>query len=131
MKDPYLGSYRLVGYVTPAAADPLAVSNHCAKQLVAAMVPSVIVPLAAFPLLPNGKIDMKALPLPEWDGLVEEYAPPATALEATLQRVWGEVLGRGQISVTASFFAMGGTSLQVRIRQGGDCWILWICGVAG
>lgn len=112
-KDPFVATYRLVGYVTPADADPAAISSHCSKQLMPAMVPSIIIPMDAFPLLPNGKIDMKSLPAPSWETTAEEYVAPATELEAQLQRIWSVLLGRSNISVTASFFAMGGTSLQV------------------
>jgi acyl-CoA synthetase (AMP-forming)/AMP-acid ligase II len=56
MMDPGINAKRLVGYVTPADASVAAMTAHCKERLVAAMVPSVIVPLAAFPLLPNGKV---------------------------------------------------------------------------
>jgi hypothetical protein len=42
-----------------------------------------------------------------------EYEAAATELEATVQRVCAEVLAAAQLSVTADFFAAGGTSLQV------------------
>ena len=111
------GTKRLVGYVTPAAADTAEVVAHCRTLLVPAMVPSVVVALEAFPLLPGGKIDVKALPPPNWAAAgAEEYVAPASELEATVQRIWHEVLGRPAdepLSVTADFFAAGGTSLQV------------------
>ena len=40
------GQKRLVGYVTPASADPAAVTAHCRSLLVPAMVPSVVVALS-------------------------------------------------------------------------------------
>ena len=68
-------------------------------------------------LKPNGKVDIKALPAPDWEAAgVEEYVEPAGELEASVQRVWQSVLGRAEnkpLSVTADFFAAGGTSLQV------------------
>jgi len=39
---------------------------------------------------------------------------PAGELEAQLQAVWQEVLGRERISAQADFFAIGGNSLQAR-----------------
>ena len=109
------GTKRLVGYVTPASADPAAVTAHCRSTLVPAMVPSVVVALEAFPLLPSGKVDTKALPVPDWSAAgAEEHEEPASEMEATLQHVWQEILGRSEpLSVTADFFAAGGTSLQV------------------
>ena len=110
------GQKRLVGYVTPASADPAAVTAHCRSLLVAAMVPSVVVALESFPLLPNGKVDVRALPAPDWSGAgSEEYVAPADDVEAAVQRVFADVLGRPaeELSVLADFFAAGGTSLQV------------------
>ena len=56
------GAQRLVAYVTPAAAPPAELAAALKGRLPAHMVPSVIVPLAAMPLLPNEKIDRKVLP---------------------------------------------------------------------
>ena len=111
------GVKRLVGYVSPASTDTAAVLAHCRALLVPAMVPSVVVALDAFPLLPNGKVDVKSLPAPDWSAAgSEEYVAPATELEVTVQQIWQEVLGYAPeqlLSATADFFAAGGTSLQV------------------
>jgi non-ribosomal peptide synthetase component F len=110
------GKQRLVGYITPGSVDTAAVTAHCRALLVPAMVPSVIVSLDAFPLLPNGKVDVRALPAPDWSGAgEEEYVAPVDDAEAAVQRVFAEVLGRSadELSVLADFFAAGGTSLQV------------------
>ena len=111
------GTKRLVGYVTPDTAEPTDVLEHCRSLLVPAMVPSVVVALEAFPLLPNGKVDVKSLPVPDWSAAgAEEYAAPASELEEAVQQIWQSVLGRAEdspLSVTADFFAAGGTSLQV------------------
>lgn len=53
-----------------------------------------------------------------------EYVAPRNELEATIQHCWQEVLGRSTldpISVTADFFAEGGTSLQVRCAYPQGC----------
>jgi hypothetical protein len=97
----------------PASVDVAAVVAHCRAMLVPAMVPSAIVALDTFPLLPNGKVNVKALPDPAF-GVTEEYVAPASELETQLQEVWTEVLGLPKpISVTSDFFMSGGTSLQV------------------
>lgn len=76
------------------------------------MVPSLLVPLAELPLTSHGKVDVKTL----LAGLTElaepeQYQPPANAMETALQHIWQSLLGEQQISVTNSFFAMGGHSL--------------------
>ena len=120
------GTKRLVGYVTPADVDPAAIVAHCRGLLVPAMVPSVVVALDAFPLLPNGKVDSKSLPSPDWSGLEEEFVQPESELEAAVAEIWAEALDTSEpISATANYFAAGGTSLKtamvnakVRMRLG-------------
>ena len=48
------GQKRLVGYVSPSTVEAVSVVAHCRSVLVPAMVPSVVVCLDTFPLLPNG-----------------------------------------------------------------------------
>jgi len=85
------GQKRLVGYVTPGDIEPAAVLGHCRSVLVPAMVPSVVLALESFPLLPNGKVDVRGLPAPDWSGAgAEEYVGPANEVEATVQRLAGQ-----------------------------------------
>ncbi len=112
LKDP-AGAQQLVAYVTPAAADPAALRTAVRARLPAHMVPSIIMPLHAMPRLPNGKVSRKTLPAPEWGAEApENYVAPSTDVEAKLQAVWQEVLGRGRVSAQADFFSIGGNSLQ-------------------
>jgi len=115
LQDP-TGSQRLVAYITPASADPAAAKADLRERLPAHMVPDVVVPLERMPLLPNEKVDRKALPAPDWGAGAAEYVAPVNELEAKLQAVWQEVLGRERISAQADFFAVGGNSLQARLR---------------
>ena len=113
-QDASAGVKRLVGYVTPASVNPAAAIAHCRGRLVPAMVPAAVVALDALPLLSNGKVDVASLPEPVFgDGAdQEEYAAPATEMERVLQQIWADVLGMEEpMSVTADFFASGGTSL--------------------
>ena len=110
------GQKRLVGYVTPEDVDSAAVLAHCRSLLVAAMVPSVVVTLPSFPLLPNGKVNQRALPMPDWSGTTtDEYVGPENNVEEAVQKVFATVLMRPveEVSVMADFFGAGGTSLQV------------------
>ena len=114
LRDP-TGTQSLVAYVTPASIDSAAVAAELKGRLPAHMVPSTVVPLEHMPLLPNEKVDRRALPAPDWGTrTVEEYVAPASELEAQIQAVWQEVLGQERVSTQADFFAIGGNSLQVR-----------------
>ncbi|MFJ8011036.1 amino acid adenylation domain-containing protein [Streptomyces sp. NPDC096339] len=110
------GEQRLVGYVVPSegqVADPAELLGALAARLPAYMLPSAIVPLAALPVTPNGKLDRRALPAPPEEGLLRaEFAAPATATEELAAAVWGEVLGTGRIGRHDDFFALGGHSLR-------------------
>ena len=111
------GVKHLVGYVTPAIVNPDDVLAHCRQNLLPAMVPSIVLALDALPLLPNGKVDIKSLPAPDWSGVLGEsveYIAPTDDIESAVQSAFAEVLGRPaeDISMLSGFFALGGTSLQ-------------------
>jgi hypothetical protein len=77
------------------------------------MVPGVFVPLAALPLSPNGKVERRALPSPEF-GQRERgasYLTPRTPVEEMLAAIWEELLGIERVGVDDDFFELGGHSL--------------------
>ncbi|MFN8443067.1 MAG: AMP-binding protein [Caldilineaceae bacterium] len=77
-------------------------------------LPTHIVFLPSFPLLPSGKVNRRALPTPEFnrEGLTTPYVPPQTALEATLTTLWEEVLAVEPIGMLDHFLELGGSSLR-------------------
>ena len=77
------------------------------------MVPSVFVLLETLPLMPNGKVDRGALPLPETARLELEnvFVGPRTEAEQLVAQVWREVLKVEKIGVHDNFFELGGHSL--------------------
>jgi amino acid adenylation domain-containing protein len=109
------GDRRLVAYVTaePGEVSPAELRAWVGGRLPEYMVPSAVVVLDSFPLLPNGKTDRGALPAPEpagGGGAAGEVAP-RDALELAIARAWAEVLGVPAVGVRDSFFELGGHSL--------------------
>jgi amino acid adenylation domain-containing protein len=120
------GDVRLVAYLV--CRDKLSVTSgelrlHAGQKLPDYMVPSAFVMLDELPLSPNGKLDRRALPEPEWSSPdAKGYIAPRTATEEIVAGIWMEVLGAKQVSVHDNFFEIGGHSLlatQVisRVRQ--------------
>ena len=75
------------------------------------MVPSAFVVLDALPVTPNGKLDRKALPAPEYRMPESTLVLPRDAIETRLATIWQEVLGVHPVGVTDNFFELGGDSL--------------------
>jgi non-ribosomal peptide synthetase component F len=77
------------------------------------MVPSAFTILEALPLTPSGKVDRRALPAPERDGLepVEGFAAPRSPVEETLAHIWAQVLDVERVGIHDNFFHLGGHSL--------------------
>ena len=111
------GVRRLVAYVVPSSpgAQPAsdALRDALRAQLPDYMVPAVVVAVDALPLTPNGKVDRKALPAPsgERPTLTATYTAPRTPLEATLARIWADVLRVDRVGIHDNFFDLGGASL--------------------
>ena len=119
------GDQRLVGYLTtdmsPDAFDTNALRQHLYALLPQYMVPSAFVILEKIPLTPNGKVNRKALPAPDW-GAEQEYVAPQTPIEQQLAEIWQGVLQIEKIGTQDNFFVLGGhsllaTQLVARIRH--------------
>ncbi|MDA2893459.1 amino acid adenylation domain-containing protein, partial [Mycolicibacterium sp. BiH015] len=103
------GDKRLVGYIT-GTADPIHAREMLARRLPAYMVPTAIVPIDALPLTVNGKLDVKALPAPDYADL-EHYRAPADVRQEILADIFAETLGVARVGIDDSFFDLGGDSL--------------------
>src|SRR5262249_3780845 len=80
----------LVGYVVPSAHRPTerALRAFLRQTLPEYMVPSRIVFLDAFPLTPNGKVDVLALPEPTRQRGEVEFEEPQGEVAQTLAGIW-------------------------------------------
>ncbi|MFN6530673.1 non-ribosomal peptide synthetase [Nostoc sp. ChiSLP03a] len=89
--------------------------NFLKEKLPEYMLPSVFVQLKALPLTTNGKVDRRALPVP--DGarpkLEEVYVAPRSEIERAIATVWQEVLHLEKVGVNDNFFDLGGHSLLI------------------
>ncbi|GAB08435.1 putative non-ribosomal peptide synthetase [Gordonia araii NBRC 100433] len=108
------GTEHLVGYVSSAggpAVDTEAVKASVAASLPSYMVPTVWVALDDVVLNTAGKLDRNALPAPDFETVAAEFVTPASPDETAVAGVFAEVLGVERVSVTESFFDLGGNSL--------------------
>ncbi|MEN0140083.1 MAG: amino acid adenylation domain-containing protein [Rhodococcus sp. (in: high G+C Gram-positive bacteria)] len=102
----------LVGYVRAdgnRALDPDLIRATARRILPSYMVPTRIVVLDAFPLGPNGKLDRKALPAPQFEA--RGYRAPETASAVAVATAFGEALGLDRVGADDNFFELGGNSL--------------------
>ena len=110
------GDQRLVAYVVAAPGheiDSAQLRAHCQRSLPDYMVPAAFVTLNAIPLTPNGKVDRRALPPPDWSQTTVKvvYEPPRTPTEEIIATIWSQVLGVEPIGAFDHFFHRGGHSL--------------------
>ncbi len=110
------GDVRLVAYVTgtgdPEA--PNALRDHLRGTLPDYMLPQHYVRLDTMPLLPNGKLDRHALPVPAIDAAYPRSTAedtPQTPLANAIAEVWRELLGVARVGLHDNFFELGGHSL--------------------
>jgi len=111
------GDKRLVAYVTPtrdaAPFSPIDLRHYLAERLADYMVPSAFVKLDEMPLLPNGKVNRRALPAPDAfaSGLQGDYVAPSSPTEQLLAAIWSDLLKVDRVGVHDNFFDMGGHSI--------------------
>jgi amino acid adenylation domain-containing protein len=110
------GDKHLVGYYTAddAAPTPAELRRHLGDLLPNYMVPTAWVALPTFPLTAARKIDRRALPEPEYatTSAERERVDPSTATEQAIADIVALVLAAEYVGADASFFGIGGSSLQ-------------------
>ena len=97
-----------------------ALPRYLRSKLPAYMVPSSYLLLDSFPLSQHGKVDIRALPIPDHSlrDRHSEYAAPQRPLEQTLVGIFEEVLAISDIGVNDNLVHLGGNSLLlVQARQ--------------
>nr|URG41757.1 Pep28 [Streptomyces sp. NAK02211] len=105
------------------ASDALveSVREHLRRAVPDHLVPTAFVVLDRMPLTTNGKVDRRALPAPAVLGKTSGRGP-RNDREATLCRIFAEVLGLPRVCIDDGFFELGGhsllaTRLVARVRE--------------
>ncbi|MBY8943659.1 non-ribosomal peptide synthetase, partial [Pseudomonas tolaasii] len=117
------GGKQLVAYLVLESDEPADLKAWLLKSLPEYMVPTHLITLAKLPVTANGKLDRKALPLPD-AAPQQGFVAPQNDLQKALAAIWSDVLGVEQVGLEDNFFELGGDSIisiQVvsRARQAG------------
>ncbi|MDY7008074.1 MAG: amino acid adenylation domain-containing protein [Cyanobacteriota bacterium] len=109
------GDKRLVAYliINDAKTTIDDLRSFLKSKLPEYMIPAAFVFLETMPLTPNGKVNRRALPIPDASSLLREtsFFAPRDSLELQLAQIWSEILGVYAIGVRDNFFDLGGHSL--------------------
>ncbi|WP_225409747.1 non-ribosomal peptide synthase/polyketide synthase [Stigmatella hybrida] len=108
------GDKRLVAYIVGknAALGATVLREQVRARLPEYMVPAAFVFLKSLPLTANGKVDRKALPVP--DGQQPDanaFVAPRTPAEELIAGIFAQVVGVERVGAEDSFFDIGGHSL--------------------
>ncbi len=110
------GDKQLIAYVVSAhkSLNTVDLGKFLKQKLPDYMIPSALVFLETMPLTPNGKIDRKALPIPDFrKNLEKSWVAPRDPWEQQLAEIWSKILNVSPIGVQDNFFDLGGHSLLV------------------
>ncbi|MBE2274759.1 MAG: amino acid adenylation domain-containing protein, partial [Rhodobacteraceae bacterium] len=105
------GELGLIAYVVARNFDEAELRERLSQRLPDFMMPTAFVVLDAIPLTPNGKVNRRALPAPDFTKVVA-FVAPRTETEARIAAIWAAVLDRDEVGVTDNFFRLGGHSLR-------------------
>ncbi len=116
------GTKRLVAYVVGAGLDSGAIRSFVASRLPDYMVPSLFEFLDALPLTDQGKIDRRALPVPQAPSSANQLVAPRSPAEEVMAGLFADLLEVSPVGVHDGFFERGGhsllaTQLVSRIRE--------------
>jgi len=109
------GDKRLVAYLTTNEAKTT-ISDlrfFLKTKLPEYMIPAAFVFLESIPLTPNGKVNRRALPVPDTSSFPRESSlvAPRNLVEMQLAQIWSDILGVSPIGVRDNFIELGGDSL--------------------
>ncbi|KAI9330506.1 hypothetical protein BDR26DRAFT_999284 [Obelidium mucronatum] len=119
MREDEPGNQYLAAYLVKSDANEFEIGAselkaHCASSLLPYMIPTAFVWMEKLPVTVNGKLDKRALPIPEFAASDhEELVPLEGEIEHIVASVWSQLLSTPLESIgrNSNFFALGGNSL--------------------
>lgn len=114
------GSAYLCGYYVAAQGsetDPDEIRKTLAEKLPPYMVPRYIKQVENFSLLPNGKVNRKALLPPDASDLQTNYVAPSNDKERMVCEAFEKVFKLDRAGIDDDFFMLGGDSIKVMALQ--------------
>ena len=110
------GGQRLVAYLVSTTETVPSISEmrqSLIEKLTDYMLPSAFLFLDELPLLPNGKVNRRELPIPGTTrpNLGTPLVAPRTPVEEALAEIWAKVLGLDKVGIQDNFLELGGDSL--------------------
>ena len=109
------GDKRLIAYLVARSGDKvpndITIRGALASSLPDYMVPSYFVSMDALPINANGKLDRKALPLPDTQTSTQHFRAPQSDKEKLVCSLFSEVTGLAQTGLDDGFFSIGGDSI--------------------
>lgn len=124
------GEKSLVAYVVCEQGEKITISElreFLMESLPEYMAPGALMLLESIPHTASGKIDYRALPVP--DGfrpkMAAQHIEPRTEMERVIANVWQETLGVEKVGINDNFFDLGGHSILImqvrdRLRRASD-----------
>jgi amino acid adenylation domain-containing protein len=108
------GDERLIAYVTESqdgVFQQRKARKYLRTKLPTYMIPGSFIVLDKLPLTPSGKVDRKALPMPQTGAHTAAKKLPSTEMEKALAEIWQELIGIDTVYLQDNFFDVGGHSL--------------------
>ncbi|MFN6465769.1 MAG: non-ribosomal peptide synthetase [Nostoc sp. DedVER02] len=108
------GIKNLAAYLIPEGKQPISseLRSFLKEKLPDYMIPASFTVLEVLPITPNGKVDRRALPVPEFEfNDKTNFVSPRTDVEKILVKIWQDALRLKQVCIHDNFFELGGDSI--------------------
>ncbi len=112
------GENILIGYYVRSMEDTFSIEElqtSMLRKLPDYMIPTIFIEVKELPLSPNGKIDRKLLPEPNFTIINDTWSivEPNNEIQRKLVEIWKKVLQIDRVGIENNFFSVGGHSFLV------------------